>query len=232
MNNYFSSFNPASDVNGQSTPSSMVLTNQTSKNEVDYTYCPQYNQSFLEHHKEAHFSGITRYIFNHSNNLQNTHEIQMLCSTIDSSHAPVNALLDDDSKYFKTGPAKKDQFIGVRFFCIKIRPSAICIKTTNFNFPQKNQILRSFIVVGKESANHQAVVIQEFGYTNKLKTMHNEIFYLNTDTYFDHIYIQQTSPSFDNERVFSILQFEIHGLIQEMPYTGSAASSARSSAKM
>ena len=184
---------------------------------LDYVDCPQYSQKFLSQHPELHFCGIFDYIFKMSNNVQNLHEIQMVCSSFDEQHRPVNALMKDDSVFYKTGTPKSDQFLGVHFFCIKVRPSAICIKSANLPSPYKNQVLRSFIIAGKEEEQGtEPVILQEFAYTDKLKKGGSDIFYLNTDKFFKYIYIQQTTPSFDNEMSFIILQFEVHGEIMRV----------------
>ena len=186
---------------------------QTSMKSLDYKECPQYGQRFLVQHPEVHFCGILNYISKMSNNLYNAHELKMMCSSYNPLNHPINAIIEDDSVYFKTGREMNVQFFGIHFNCIKVRPSAICIKTTNFKRPLKNQILRSFVIIGKDE-NQDYIPIQEFSNAIILKQHGREIFYINTDKYFNEMLIQQTSKSFDNERNFSILQFEIHGIIQ------------------
>ena len=181
---------------------------------LDYKNCPQLGQRYLSEHSELWFKGILSYIFDQSNCFQNVHEIQMLCSSYDQKHPPFNVIMKDDSQFFITGPPQKDQFIGIRFFCIAIRPTAICIKSIFFYFPSKAHPLRSFIIVGKNSEFSDPVILSEFSYVTTLRKGGTEIFYINTDQYFDHIYIQQTCPSFDNERKFAVAQLEIHGYIK------------------
>lgn len=191
----------------------------TVSKEIDYRRCPQHSARFLakpenkENTNVLFYDGITSYIFKNSGGLQNTHEIQMICSSIDNKNLPVNVFMDNNN-YFKTGPPAKDQFIGIRFFQIRVRPSAICIQTPSLAFPLKAEPLRSFIIVGRESENAKPVIIQEFSYTYTLKNGGFDIFFLNTDKFFSHLYIQQTCPSFDGARMFTIRRLEVHGLIQ------------------
>ena len=188
---------------------------KTVNHPIDYKDCPQYGQHYLANNSKVHFAGIFNYIFKQSGERQNVREVQFICSTYDQMHPPVN-VFTSDYRYFKTGPAKKDQFIGIRLWRIKIRPSAVCIKSLNLPLPNKCQALRSFLIAGKVDDKHSAVVLHEFSYTRALKHGGSEIFYLNTDLFFDHIFIQQTAYSFDNERVFAILQLEVHGEIQKI----------------
>ena len=193
---------------------------QTICKEIDFTNCPQHSASFLAKPENIRniqvlfYDGIISYIFKNSGGLQNTYEIQMICSSIDNKNLPVNVFSNDD-KYFKTGPPAKDQFIGIRFFRIRVRPSAICIQTAHLSFPSRSEPLRSFIIVGKESENAKPVVVQEFSYTHTLKNGGFDVFFLNTDKFFSHLYIQQTCPSFDGSRVFTMRRLEVHGVIEQ-----------------
>ena len=159
------------------------------------------------------FNGILNHIFQNSEQKQNVSEIQVLCSSIERGHEPVNIFFENNH-FYQTGPDKKDQFIGIKFFKIKIRPTAVCIRSAKGIRENSIYPLRAFIIVGRNEIETE--IIQEFEYTESLRAGKEEIFFVNTEKYFDHIYVQQTGCSFCNppQRIFAISKLEIHGLIE------------------
>lgn len=164
---------------------------------------------------ENYFKGIIHYIISRSDNKQNINEFTMLCPKKDDKFPPRNCVLNDPSVYIASFP-QKDNFIGLRFLRIKIKPTAIVLKSQPPNPLYKQLALRTFIIVGRLD-DQPPVILKECNYTDELrqkKTEYTGIYYVNAKSYFNKIYVQQISRSFDRTQTFALERLEVHGKIE------------------
>ena len=175
---------------------------------------PCYGQKFLSEHPEIWFNGITSYL---GNGGINSDEFSIILdSPADHSDYP---LKDDTHLFFISQRNEHLQHIyGWHFYKIFVKPSAICIRShfkTNFD-KRADRSLRSFVVVAGNTERDKKV-IGEFSYNDALaKSRSGAIFFLNTDNYYNRIYIQQTEVNFGRTNEFLIERIEIHGEIHRI----------------
>ena len=184
----------------------------------DYTACPQYGQNFLFKNPTLWFQGILNFCYNSCGRDFKQippNELTIKASRWEENNPPKHALIPDPRLHFSTQKQFRDNggFLGFSFYRIKIRPSAICIKSYfPFRHTLSQDALRSFVVVGSRLNAVEKEIIADFNYTDELKR-DKAIFYINTEKYYQEIYIQQTGASFNQSLSFSIEQIEIHGYI-------------------
>ena len=179
---------------------------------MDYDACPCYSATKLFRNKELMFDGILFFL---GKGKLEPREFSIIAAYIDASFPPSNCLSNDFRlRYYTNKIERQDQFIAFEFHNIKVRPSAICLRS--FREAKNENTLRSFVIVGREILTSPPVILGEFNYTNELKNGGAGIFPINTHMYFGIIYLQETGRTFGYKWSLSIERMEIHGLIRKV----------------
>jgi hypothetical protein len=173
---------------------------------------------------DACFHGILRHIFVSSDCRYNTGEIQLSAKTQCSAKndADVAYVLDYKTEQrYGTGPSTVDQFLGVKFHRMVVRPVAYAIRSDwcqNGTNRLRSWAFQARIASGKDIPERESWLTLDESLRSEelLKPGAHFLGFVTTENYYSEFRILQTGPSESNFLSFNLSAFEIHGCVRRL----------------
>jgi hypothetical protein len=203
-------------------PPSPVLSSDTSarftRRPIDYShYVPRNFLDSPHPNPDDFFQGILHYIFFHSSNLYNVHEMTLQCAGRQPNSDPANILNARSPDIYESGNGA-GQCLVITFHRIAVRPTALAIRSGPLNRTTRH--LTSYVFQGK-MGNHDWVVLDErHSMLEYLPGYPSRISHIDTDMEFNQFRLLQSDHVVSLATHFSINALEIHGMVrvlQESP---------------
>jgi hypothetical protein len=179
---------------------------------VDYSHYVARNLlDPLHPNPDDFFQGILHYIFFHSSNLYNVHELTLQCAGRQPNSDPASILDAHSPDLYESGNGS-GQCVVLNFHRIAIRPTALAIRSGPLNRTTRH--LTSYVFQGRMDGGDWTVLDERHSMLEYLPGYPSRLSHIDTNSEFNQFRLLQTDRSASPATHFSINALEIHGRIR------------------